>query len=92
MKVPDDECDRHNGDPAATKSLNVGYVAQKTPARAQNDAVCPDGKASTADPRTRGKEVESIDAPIEKDDGVGSAGLTMLGKPIPRNPDQGLPV
>ena len=31
-------------------------------------------------------------APIEKDDGVGSAGNPMLLKPVPRNPDQDLPV
>ena len=29
---------------------------------------------------------------VEKDDGVRAAGDAMLGKPIPRNPDQGLPV
>ena len=31
-------------------------------------------------------------APIEQDDGVRPAGHPMLREPIPRNPDQGLPV
>jgi hypothetical protein len=31
-------------------------------------------------------------SPVKKDDGVRSAGDPMLREPIPRNPDQGLPV
>jgi len=38
------------------------------------------------------RDAFAVPAPIEKNDGVGSAGDAMLLKPIPRNLSQGLPV
>ena len=40
----------------------------------------------------RRRDALAAPSPVEKDDGVRSAGDPMLGKPIPGNPDQGLPV